>query len=565
MDYAHLSILTSTIGTASIVIIYIYLYALYRHCYLGIWALGWLILLSRYIVFDLGLLPWKQSTVGLLIYQMLIIVSILLFIWATHLFINKRLNKWWIYGTVFIFLLSVAINILSSSLVYKLLPPIYFGCFVCIWIGVTLIGEQHLPKTGRLITGYAFIFWSLLNLISPIILGGSSVLPWAHSVGGLIRLFIAAGTLILYFENTRSDLINRDIQYRLFADNASDVTYSYQIYPKSKITYISPSVLLLTGYSPEEYYTDNTFVFTLIHPDDHSLFEDFISNLPKSIDSSLTLRLIRKDQTTLWLEQKCIPIYDENAKLTALHGIIRDVTSRKSLDKIHMNVVGSMAATVAHEIRNPMTTVRGYLQVMDRREQQQTNKEILKLMIAEIDSANDVIHKYLSLSREKRANLQKNSLNTIIKTLLPSIQADANSLRVYVSLRLSSIPELLLDETEIRHLLLNLVRNGIEAMPEGGTLVIHTFSEESKVVLSVSDQGSGIPFDILANLGTPFITTKNTGTGLGLPLCYQIAHRHNAEIKINTHHQGTTFFIYFSPPVFSTLTQNSLPPFSHST
>lgn len=553
MDYAHLSILTSTIGTASIVLIYIYLYALYHHCYLGIWTLGWLILLSRYIVFDLGLLPWKQSTAGLLIYQVLIIISVLLFIWATHLFINKRLNKWWIYGAVIIFLLSVAINILSSSLVYKLLLPIYFGCFVCIWIGVTFISERHLPRTGRLITGYAFILWSLLNLIAPIILGGSSVLPWAHSIGGLLRLCIAVGTLILYFENTRLDLINREIQYRLLADNATDITYSYQIFPKSKITYISPSVLLLTGYSPEEYYTDNNFIFTLIHPDDHNLLKDFISNLPKAIESSLTLRIIRKDQTTLWLEQKCTPIYDENENLTAVHGIIRDVTSRKSLDKIHMNVVGNMAATVAHEIRNPMTTVRGYLQVMDRREQHQTNKEILKLMIAEIDSANDVIRKYLSLSREKRATLEKSSLNTIIETLFPLIQTDANSSRVYVSLRLSSIPELLLDEIEIRHLLLNLVRNGIEAMPEGGNLVIHTFSEENKVVLSVSDQGSGIPFDVLANLGTPFITTKNTGTGLGLPLCYQIAHRHNAEIKINTHHKGTTFFIYFSPPIFSPL------------
>lgn len=554
MDYVHLSKLTSTIGTASIVLIYIYLYVLYRHRYMGIWALGWLILLSRYFIFDLGLLPWKESFLGLFTYQMMIIGSVLLFVWATHIFINKVLSKWWVYGTAFVSFLCLGINLSSSSIVYKLLLPIYFGCFICIWIGITFIRNQQMLKTGRLITGYAYILWSILNLTAPLILGGSAALPWAHTIGGLLRLFIAVGTLIVYFENTRSDLANKEIQYRLLAENAADVIYSLQIFPKAKIDYISPSVMHLTGYSPEEYYTNNQLVFTLIHPDDHTLLKDFTRNFPKNIETPLTLRLIRKDQTTLWLEQKCTPIFSENGDLIALHGIIRDITTRKNLEKItsmldRMNVVGSMAATVAHEIRNPMTTVRGYLQVMGRREKYQEDKEIFKLMIAEIDRANTIIKEYLSLSREKRANLEKNSLNAIIEALYPLIQADANSAKIFLTLNLGTIPDLLLDENEIRQLLLNLVRNSIEAMPNGGNLAIHTFQEENYVVLAVSDQGSGIPSDILDKLGTPFITTKDTGTGLGLPMCYQIVHRHNAKIKISTHHEGTTFLVYFNYPV----------------
>jgi two-component system sporulation sensor kinase C len=551
MDYVHLSIISSTIGTVSIVFIYIYLYALYRQRYMGIWALGWLILLSRYMVFDLGLLPWKHSTLGMTIYQMLIIISVLLVVWATHSFINKPLNKWWLYGTVIISIISTAVNFLCSSLVYKLLLPIYFGCFVCIWIGVTFIRHSQLQGIGNLITGYSYILWSLLNLAAPIVLSGSWFLPWAHAIGGVLRLFIAIGTLMVYFENTRIDL---EAQYRLLAENAADIIYSYQILPKAKIKYISPSVLILTGYSPGEYYADNHLVFDLIHPDDHCLLKGFIHNFPRSIKSPLTLRLVQKDKATLWIEQKCVPIYDKNGDLTVLQGIIRDVTTRKNLEKMtsmldRMNMVGSMAATVAHEIRNPMTTVRGYLQVMGGREKYQTDKESFKLMIEEIDRANSIIREYLSLSREKLANLEKRSLNTIIEALFPLIQADANSSKVYVSLDLTAIPELLLDENEIRQLLLNLVRNGIEAMPEGGNLAIHTFQENGSAVLSINDQGSGIPSHILDNLGTPFITTKDTGTGLGLPICYQIVHRHNANIKINTSHEGTTFFVMFIPPI----------------
>ena len=95
------------------------------------------------------------------------------------------------------------------------------------------------------------------------------------------------------------------------------------------------------------------------------------------------------------------------------------------------------------------------------------------------------------------------------------------------------------------------MHNGIEAMPAGGMLTIHTFSENNKVVLSVSDQGPGIPADILNCLGTPFITTKDAATGLGIPICYQIARRHNAKIKISTHPTGSTFFVHFNPLILS--------------
>jgi two-component system sporulation sensor kinase C len=548
------SVISSLIGTVSIILIYIYLYALYRERFMGIWAVSWLILLSRFVIFDSGLLPWKQSTLGLTVYQMLIIISVLMFVWGTHIFIDKPLNKGWLYGTISISFLSVVLNVLYSSLLYKLLLPIFICCFIGIWVGLTFIHHLKLQGIGRIITGYAYILWSLLSLTLPFIINGSWLLPWAYSIGGLLRLVIAVGTLLVYFEKTRIDLVNKETQYRLLTENAVDIIYHYQLLPKGNIDYISPSTLAVTGYTPEEYYADNTLLVKLIHPDDRMLLNDFIKNLPHSIAVPLTLRLVRKDKTTLWIEQKCVPIYDEKGQIIALEGIIRDITERKNLEQMasmfdRMNMVGSMAATVAHEIRNPLTTVRGYLQMLERKQEYSRDKGKLNLMIEEIDRANDIIREYLSLSREKVANLKKCSVNNIIEALFPLIQADANSSKVYATLELTAIPELLLDENEIRQLLLNLVRNSIEAMPTGGNLAIRTFLEDSKAILSISDQGSGIPSHVLDHLGTPFITTKDTGTGLGLPICYQIAHRHNANIKIDTSDEGTTFLVHFSLPV----------------
>jgi two-component system sporulation sensor kinase C len=547
----RLSVISSSIGTISIIFVYIYLYMLYRERYMGIWALSWLILLSRYIIFDSGLFPWKQSFLGLTTYQLLIFISVLIFVWGTHIFIGRPLNKWWIYGTVAFSVLSAILNLLFSSLVYKLILPIYACCFVGIWLGLIFIRHLKLQGIGHLITGYSYILWSLLNFAAPFTIGDTWFLPFAYSLGGILRLAISIGTLIVYFETTRADLITRETQYRLLAENAIDVIYSYQLLPERKFDYISPSVLSVTGYSPNEYYTNNHLFLNSIHPEDSSILNEFINNLPYSIELPLTLRLIRKDKTILWIEQKCVPIYDRMGHLTALQGIIRDITLRKKLEQMsslfdRMNMVGSMAATVAHEIRNPMTTVRGYLQLMGRKQEYIKDKEKFVLMIEEIDRANAIIREYLSLSREKLVILKQCSLNSIIEALFPLIQADAMSSKVSVNLSTTPIPELQLDENEIRQLLLNLVRNSIEAMPTGGSLDIRTFLEDNQIVLSITDHGGGIPSHILEKLGTPFITTKDTGTGLGIPICYQIAHRHNASIKINTSHEGTTFFVYFN-------------------
>ncbi|MEM5795293.1 MAG: ATP-binding protein, partial [Bacillota bacterium] len=149
---------------------------------------------------------------------------------------------------------------------------------------------------------------------------------------------------------------------------------------------------------------------------------------------------------------------------------------------------------------------------------------------------------------DKLVELQKKDLNSVINSLFPLLEADAVASSISITLDLRDIPLLYLDENEIRQLLLNLVRNGLEAMPRGGILHISTSRNDTKVTLAIRDQGGGIPANILENLGTPFQTTKENGTGLGLPVCYRIASRHNAVISVETSEKGTTFFVHFTVP-----------------
>jgi signal transduction histidine kinase len=230
--------------------------------------------------------------------------------------------------------------------------------------------------------------------------------------------------------------------------------------------------------------------------------------------------------------------------------IVRDITKLKQLESSlvrldRLNTVGEMAAGIAHELRNPMTTVRGFLQMLSKKTETSCFKEQFTLMIDELDRANSIITEYLSLAKNKVVQFEYHNLSSIVESLAPLIQADAAITGKCLKLMMGETSDLLVDPKEMRQLLLNLTRNGLESMQPGTTLTIKTYQKNDEVFLVVQDQGTGISKEILERLGTPFFTTKDNGTGLGLAICYSIAARHDAVISVETSSKGTSFFIRF--------------------
>jgi len=210
-----------------------------------------------------------------------------------------------------------------------------------------------------------------------------------------------------------------------------------------------------------------------------------------------------------------------------------------------LNLVGEMAAGFAHEIGNRMTTVRGFLQLFSKQDKYAPDREYLNLMLEEINGANAIIAEFILLARDKAVKKKGQRLNQKIKTVFPLLQAEATEQAMNIQMELGEIPHLVLDRNEITQLILNLARNGLEAMLPGGLLTIKTFKDGDGVVLAVQDQGIGIAPEVLEKIGTPFFTTRAAGTGLGLAKCYSIAQRHNARIDIETGSNGTTFYVRF--------------------
>jgi PAS domain S-box-containing protein len=229
--------------------------------------------------------------------------------------------------------------------------------------------------------------------------------------------------------------------------------------------------------------------------------------------------------------------------------ILKDISEKKRYEQEiarldRLNLVGKMAASIGHEIRNPMTSVRGFLQIFSQ-ENASDNKVYYDLMIEELDRANGIITEFLSLAKDKTADLQPRSLAYIIARIKPMLEAEALLHGKHVEIVSGKDVQLLLDENEIRQMILNLVRNGMDAMIPGGTVTIIIEENETEVMLGIADQGYGIAPEIAERIGTPFVSSKDNGVGLGLAVCYSIADRHGARIAFDTGSEGTVFRVYF--------------------
>jgi signal transduction histidine kinase len=212
-----------------------------------------------------------------------------------------------------------------------------------------------------------------------------------------------------------------------------------------------------------------------------------------------------------------------------------------------LSLVGQMAASITHEIRNPMAVIRGFIQLMRERSPGHQH-EYYRIIMEELDRANSIINDFLSLAQNRIVEMEIRSLHDILNDLSPLLWADANMRGQSIEMDLcEQMPAFEMNEKEMKQMILNLARNGMEAMTDKGLLTIRTrVTAENRIELHVADTGTGIASDKLSKLFEPFFTTKSRGTGLGLPLCLSIVERHNGRIDVQSiEGSGTTFVVSF--------------------
>jgi two-component system, sporulation sensor kinase B len=210
-----------------------------------------------------------------------------------------------------------------------------------------------------------------------------------------------------------------------------------------------------------------------------------------------------------------------------------------------MNAIGQLAASVAHEIRNPMTVVKGFLQIFLSKDMSEEDHMYLKLMIEELNRAETIINDYLSLAKPDVGKLEiidGSEMMEQVMDLMSSYAMMSKNISLHTEIR--DQVKIRGNKSELKQVLINILKNGIEAMGDGGKLSMTLGKQGNFGVFIIKDTGIGMTAEELSRLGTAFYSLKERGTGMGLMVCYQIVERMKGQIKVSSKKgEGTIFEI----------------------
>ncbi|PLS02614.1 PAS domain-containing sensor histidine kinase [Neobacillus cucumis] len=281
----------------------------------------------------------------------------------------------------------------------------------------------------------------------------------------------------------------------------------------------------------------------IIHPNFLEMAKERGEMVAKgTITEFIEYQLLRLDGTTFVAEVKGIPTFYENT--FARHIIIRDVTERKKTHELlvnseKLNVAGQLAAGIAHEVRNPLTAIKGFLQLMETEDD--GNKSYFDIIQSEMDRIELILSELLVIAKPHELKFEAVDLITLlenVKTLIET-QAVINGIQIETIFNYHNFT-INCDKNQLKQVFINILKNAVEAMPKGGFITMEVKQYGCNMVkIFFKDTGYGMPPEILKRVGEPFFTTKEDGTGLGIMISKQIVENHGGTINIWSDQQGT--------------------------
>ncbi|MGG1675228.1 PAS domain S-box protein [Neobacillus sp. NRS-1170] len=343
---------------------------------------------------------------------------------------------------------------------------------------------------------------------------------------------------IIERKNAEQALWNRKKAFRDLVEHSPDAVI---IVKDEKILFINETGVGLLGAStPEDIISKS--ILELIHPADHEKAKKRIASVIDGNTTEFTpFNIIRLDGSSFEGEIKGIPTFFQNQ--SAQHVIIRDFTEKKKTQELllkseKLTIAGQLAAGIAHEVRNPLTAIKGFLQLMEKQLEEKTYFDIIK---SEMDRIELILSELLVLAKPQDLKFGIENMHSLIedvKTLIDT-QAIINNVQIEI---VNECKDMLIhcDKNQLKQVFINFLKNAIEAMPDGGMVTIEIkLHNENKIKILFKDTGVGMPHHILKRIGEPFYTTKENGTGLGIMISKQIIENHNGCVHFWSDEKGT--------------------------
>lgn len=332
-------------------------------------------------------------------------------------------------------------------------------------------------------------------------------------------------------KQTFETLEESEAKYRLIAENTSDLIMVMT--REHSISYFSPSHNLVLGYTDSE--LENVELCKFIHPEDIENFKNTINNMFKN-NKSQSMEFRYKHKLGHWInfESRCMPVMGDNNYIEHIVIVSRDISERKKAEEFllqseKLSIVGELAAGVAHEIRNPLTTIKGFVQLYKK---ENSSIEFNDLLLSELERIETITSEMLSLGKPQAIQLKRTDLRNLIENTLDLLQPQAHMNDIQFKLEFEEAAYFITcEKNQLKQVFLNLLKNAMEAMNEGGEIHINLRkSSDNECIISIQDQGCGIPEELLPRLGEPFYSLKEKGTGLGLMICHKIIKQHHGDI-----------------------------------
>lgn len=307
-------------------------------------------------------------------------------------------------------------------------------------------------------------------------------------------------------------------------------------------------VIMLTGKGSEELAVESMKSGAseyILKPFNNRNLVERLENVLRIREIELQNRELQKQQENLLyeIEQWNLELQKRvREKSEALHNAQEEIAQSEKLA-----AMGYLSAGMAHEIRNPLNSISLFIQLMHQTTTEPDQLEYQAKILKEVDRIDTIIRRLLDASRRTRSISPNVQINLVIDKALDAFHPQIETRKIQVIRKYHCVPSpITADPEDLEQIFTNLFLNSVDAMGHGGILEIEILERDNRVIVRVTDSGQGIPEEVLPNIFEPFFSTKNRGTGMGLPVAQRIAGMYEGSMAVeNSSSEGTTFRLEF--------------------
>ncbi|WP_232696908.1 PAS domain-containing sensor histidine kinase [Brevibacillus daliensis] len=338
-------------------------------------------------------------------------------------------------------------------------------------------------------------------------------------------------------QQLEDELWEAQVKYDILAKHSSDLIVFLDA--RGKIVFVSPSHEDALGYPVDTFYKKNILGF--IHPEDIPRMEKWFFSAYGEVTASeaVEFRALHADGRYLYIRLTCVPMHGKDGVLLGYIVIGQNINDQRLAEELlrrseTLSVLGELAAGIAHEIRNPLTALRGFTQLLQS--QSDVSQKYASIMLNELDRIHFIVNELLMLAKPQSYQLNRRDIVSLLQDVITLLESQALLANVSISSNWDQhMFPILCEERQLKQVFINIMKNSVEAMPNGGTIYIEGKQlENNTILLRFTDEGNGMDAKLLEQVGKPFYTTKETGTGLGLMISTKIIREHSGSLTLSS-------------------------------